>query len=496
MTTKRGARRSRPAAATATATMGVIALIGVVINAMIGGGVFSLPQNLAAEASAGGIMIAWVITGIGIWFLATTFRILAAARPELTNGIYAYAETGFGRLIGFLSAYGYWICNCFALVAYSILIMQTVDLFLPYFEGGNNPAAIAAGSVIVWAMFALTLTGARQTGILNVLAAIGTLAPVAIFIVAVAAAFKIGTFLTAFWGTSADGSPLEFSIGSILPQVDGTMLIILWLFIGIEGAVVVSRTAASQRAVRSATTIGLLVTLSVYILASLLPFGAYSQKQLAAMPNPSSAQIMADTVGAWGEWVTNAGLIVSVLGSWFVWMVMLGEMPLAAARSGTFPKRFERLSSRNVPVFSLAVTAAIIQVILVCSAFSTDAWVVMISITSVMALPCYLFCTLFLVKIVREGRYPSKLFASKGYALTTGILGTLYGVWLVYAAGLQYLLLAGVVYALGLPLYVFSRRRAVKGRAVFGRGDWWTVAVVLAIGVSGAVYGVFQLIAR
>ena len=81
--------------------VGLIGLVGIVISAMIGGGIYNLPQNMAADASAGAIIIAWVVTGIGIWFIANTFRILSAARPELTNGLYTYAEKGFGKLIGF-----------------------------------------------------------------------------------------------------------------------------------------------------------------------------------------------------------------------------------------------------------------------------------------------------------------------------------------------------------------------------------------------------------
>ena len=57
--------------------MGIVALSGLVISAMIGGGVFNLPQSMAANASAGAILIAWVITGVGMWFVANTFRILS-----------------------------------------------------------------------------------------------------------------------------------------------------------------------------------------------------------------------------------------------------------------------------------------------------------------------------------------------------------------------------------------------------------------------------------
>ena len=121
-----------------TKKVGLIGLVGIVISAMIGGGIYNLPQNMAQDASAGAIIIAWLVTGVGIWFIANTFRILSAARPELTNGLYAYAEKGFGKLVGFFVAYGYWICNCFALVAYSVLIMATLNYFIPDFAGGNN----------------------------------------------------------------------------------------------------------------------------------------------------------------------------------------------------------------------------------------------------------------------------------------------------------------------------------------------------------------------
>ena len=72
--------------------LGVIALAALVVSAMIGGGIFSLPQNMAASASVMAVIIAWVITGIGMYFIANTFRILADARPDATTGIYAYAR--------------------------------------------------------------------------------------------------------------------------------------------------------------------------------------------------------------------------------------------------------------------------------------------------------------------------------------------------------------------------------------------------------------------
>ena len=64
--------------------LGVTALAALVVSAMIGGGIFSLPQNMAQSASVTAVIIAWVVTGIGMFFIANTFRILADARPDAT----------------------------------------------------------------------------------------------------------------------------------------------------------------------------------------------------------------------------------------------------------------------------------------------------------------------------------------------------------------------------------------------------------------------------
>ena len=81
--------------------LGLMGLIGVVAGSMIGGGIFNLPSNMASTAGAGAVMIAWVVTAVGMYFLASTFKALADARPDLSSGIYAYAREGFGGFMGF-----------------------------------------------------------------------------------------------------------------------------------------------------------------------------------------------------------------------------------------------------------------------------------------------------------------------------------------------------------------------------------------------------------
>ena len=369
--------------------LGVIALTAVVISAMIGGGVFNLPQNMAQSAGVGAIVIAWVITGVGMWFVANTFRILAAARPDATTGIYTYGELGFGKFIGFLMAWGYWLCNCFANIGYAVLLMDSLNYFFPgYFTGGNNFNSVIGGSIVIWVIFFIVLAGVKGASALNTIGTIGKLVPIVIFLFIVAFVFKVSFFFTNVWGTETIPTLKDVPLGSVMSQVKGTMLVTLWVFIGIEGAVVISDRAKNQKDVGKATLLGFLGCLIMYILLSLLPLGSYSQGQLSPMAAPSTAAVLGGIVGKWGDWLMNIGVIISILSSWLVWTIMLAELPFAAAKAGTFPKSFAKANKNDSPTFSLLVSSIIMQIIMVIVYFSNNAWNLMLSITGVMVLPC------------------------------------------------------------------------------------------------------------
>ena len=85
----------------ASTKLRLAALIALVVGSMIGGGIFSLPQNMAASASAGAILIGWAITAVGMLALAFVFQSLANRKPELDAGVYAYAKAGFGDYMGY-----------------------------------------------------------------------------------------------------------------------------------------------------------------------------------------------------------------------------------------------------------------------------------------------------------------------------------------------------------------------------------------------------------
>lgn len=465
--------------------LGVFALAAIVVSSMLGGGIYSLPQNMAAGASAGAVLLAWLITGIGIYFIANTFRILSVAKPDLTTGIYMYSREGFGPYAGFTIGWSYWLCQVCGNVGYAVITMDALNYFFPpYFAGGNNLASIIGGSIIIWGFNYLVLKGIRQASIVNTIGTVVKIVPLILFIIIMAFVFSPAKFDFDFWGESISA---KASLGGLSTQIKSTMLVTLWAFIGIEGAVVMSNRAKSPDAVGKATFLGFISCLAIYVLLSLLPFGYMTQEQLAAVPNPSTAGILEPIVGRWGAWMMNIGLLVSVLTSWLAWTMVTAEIPQAAAQNGTFPQQFTKENKFGSPAVSLWVTSAMMQLFILLVYFSNNAWNTMLSITGVMVLPAYFASCAYLWKICVDGEYPANLPVKRSEALITGILGAIYGLWLIYAAGLKYLLLADVIVALGIPVFIWARRQAAPNEKAFA-GKEKILACIIGLIALWAIY--------
>ena len=459
--------------------LGVFALAAIVVSSMLGGGIYSLPQNMAAGASAGAVLLAWLITGIGIFFIAKTFSILSMAKPNLKTGIYSYSRAGFGPYAGFTIGWSYWLCQVCGNVGYAVITMDALNYFFPpYFAGGNNLASIIGGSVIIWGFNYLVLRGVRQASIVNLIGTIVKIVPLILFILILLFVFKFSQFDFDFWGESLAA---KIKLGSLSTQIKSTMLVTLWAFIGIEGAVVMSNRAKSPNDVGKATLLGFVSCLAIYVLLSLLPFGYMSQEQLANIPNPSTAGVLEAIVGPWGAWLMNIGLLVSVLTSWLAWTMVTAEIPQAAAQNGTFPRAFVRENENGSPSVSLWVTSAAMQLFLLLVYFSNNAWNTMLSITSVMVLPAYLASCAYLWKICEDGEYPANFITRRSTALLTAVLGSVYALWLIYAAGLKYLMLAVVIIALGIPVYIWARKENNPDGRAFTRSEWWFAAALVVI---------------
>ena len=474
--------KSKPSApetpAPANGGLGVLALAAIVVSSMIGGGIYSLPQNMAAGASAGAVLLSWAITGFGVYFIANTFRTLSVAKPDLTAGIYMYSREGFGPYVGFTIGWSYWLCQICGNVGYAVITMDALNYFFPpYFAGGNNLASIIGGSILIWGFNFLVLRGIKQATLVNTIGTIAKIVPLILFIVIIAFIFHFDRFDFNFWGENTK------SLGGLSSQIKSTMLVTLWAFIGIEGAVVMSKHAKSPQTVGRATLLGFIGCLGIYILLSLLPFGYMSQTELAAVPNPSTAGILEKAIGRPGAWLMNIGLLISVLTSWLAWTMITAQIPQAAAENGTFPKEFAKENEYQAPAVSLWVTSALMQAMILLVYFSNNAWNTMLSITSVMVLPAYFSSCAYLWKICEDGEYPTNAYIRRSTALFSSVIGSVYALWLIYAAGLNYLLMAVIFMTVGIPVFVWARKQSAPDQKAFtvGEGALACLMVVIAV---------------
>jgi arginine:ornithine antiporter / lysine permease len=457
------------------------ALIALVVGSMVGSGIFALPAAFGRATGALGALIAWAIAGAGMLMLALVFQTLSRRRPDLETGIYAYAKAGFGDYPGFVAAFGYWITCCLAQVACLVLIKSTLGIFFPVFGDGTTVVAILGASAIVWGFHALVLRGVKQAAALNTAATVAKIVPLAIFLVVAVAGFRAEVFALNFAGSDAPGG------GDLATQVRNTMLVTVFVFVGIEGASVYSRHARNRDDVGVATVLGFLGVLALLVLVTTLSYGILPRAELAALPAPSLAGVMEALVGRWGTVFIGVGLVISVLGNYLSWSLLAAEVLHSAAGTDTMPSFLGAENRHGVPSAALWITNAVIQAFLVVAHFAEYALTLALKMTSAMTLIPYLLVAAYGLKLAATGESYGADPRGRSRDVVVGALATLYALAMIRSGGLRFLLLAALLYAPGTLLFFLARRE--RGARVFASAREWIAFAVTAIAALAAVYG-------
>ncbi len=461
--------------------IGLFSLTALVVGSVIGSGVFNMMNVMAESAGLMGIILGWLVTGVGMTFLVLTFRNLNNKKPKLDAGIYSYASEGFGRFMGFSSAWGYWISAWIGNVAYATMAFSALSYFFSIFtEGdtsGQNLPSIIGASIVLWVGQIMIMRGVKSASFLNSIATVAKLVPIAIFIVAIFAAFKLDIFTQDIWGSS--------DLGSLFEQMKGTMLVTVWAFIGIEGAVIFSGRAKNRADVAKASFLGLYTVLAVYILVTVLSLGVMAQPELAKVGTPGMAAVLESVVGSWGAMLVNIGVIVSIFGAWLAWTLFAIELPYRAAKDGTFPAIFAKTNKNGTPIIALTVTNLLIQAFLFTFLVTDSAYSFTYSLATSTILIPYLLTAFYQIKISLQEKPGTK---HRGLNIFVGLVAAIYGGWLIYAAGLEYFLLTSIVYGAGVIVYVITR--ILKGKKPLTMPE----LVIAVIFVIAAIYAIQQII--
>jgi len=306
----------------------------MVVGSMVGAGIFSLPRAFGSATGVFGAIVAWTIAAGGMYLLARVFQALAERKPDLDAGVYAYAKAGFGDYLGFLSALGYFASACLGNTFYWVLIKSTLGAFFPIFGEGNTLAAVAISSIGIWIFHFTVLRGVQQAAAIDKIVTVAKIVPILLFIVILAVSFNENLFAANFWG--GEGMPAT----GLFEQVRATMLVTVFVFLGIEGASVYSRYAQKRSDVGTATIFGFIGVTCLMVLVTLLSYSVLPRAEIAGLRQPSMATVLEAVVGHWGLVFISLGLIVSVLGAHLAWQMIAAEVLFNAAKTDDMPRIF------------------------------------------------------------------------------------------------------------------------------------------------------------
>ncbi|MBZ9935519.1 basic amino acid/polyamine antiporter [Mesorhizobium sp. BR1-1-16] len=463
-----------------TGKMSLPMLTAMVVGSMVGAGIFNLPGRFGTATGPFGAIIAWAIAGTGMYMLARVFQALAEKKPEIDSGVFAYAKAGFGDYMGFLSAFGYWLGSCLGNVFYWVLIGSTLGRFFPeIFGDGSSPTAIIVSLIGIWAFHFMILRGVEQAAFINGVVTVAKIVPIIVAIIIFIFVFNYSQFSENFFG--GIGMPDK----SLFQQVRDTMLITVFVFLGIEGASVYSRFAKTRADVGSATILGFVGVMGLMVAVTLLPYAAMPRATIAGVQQPSLAGVLEIVVGHWGAVFISIGVLISVLGAYLAWSLICAEVLFAAAKSQDMPRLFAAQNGNKVPANALWLTNIVVSLFVISTYWSRDAFNFMLDMTSVTSLLPYLLVAGYGVLIARRGegyettpleRRRDQIFASIAVAYT---------IVMFLAAGLKYVLLVAVLYVPGTVLYVWARRE--QNARLFSSPELIAFAVTALAAVAGAV---------
>lgn len=432
-------------------------LVGLIVGGTIGSGIFALPSTMTEGANPAGILIGWAIVALGMFSLATVYRNLTLQQPEIDDGIYGWSKHIFGNVGGFIAAYGHGAGDAIGNASYLTVLFSAFGSFtiFSFFGNGTSWPAIIVASILLWTIVFLVLKGVHTETWLNNITTIAKVIPIAMFLILAVLNFRPHIFMSHF----ASEAVFNIKVGhyqniSIFDQSKNVLLAAMWTLIGIESGTIFATRAKKLSDVAKATSIGSLIVIILLVGTSILSLGLMSPKEITTLHAPSMAGLMEHMVGNWGSWLINICLIISVLGALIAWVNLSAEEVRLAGRGGSSTKWLNGLNKNEAPVHAIYITAGITQVLMIVAGVYSAGYDVLLKFSTSLSIVPYLMVSLYALKSVICGiGFNNSSFKERFSSGIWALISTLFTAFMIYGAGLKYLLLAAVVWISGFPLY-------------------------------------------
>jgi len=434
-------------------SLGLWACTALVIGNMVGSGIFLLPTSLAPYGSLS--IIGWSITALGSLCLALVFARLARLVPK-AGGPYAYTRAGFGDFAAFLIAWGYWIAIWAGNAAVAVALVSYLTVFFPALAQSTWTSGLIAIAV-VWLLTFVNCRGVKGAGIVQVVTTVLKMAP----LIAIAVLGLLWIEPDRFTPVNPSGQPTFSALSAVAALT-------LWSFLGLESATVPAGDVDNPRkTIPRATVAGTLVAATVYILGMTSVLGVVPRDILSqsSAPFADAADIM---FGSWAYYVVGLGAIISCFGTINGFTLLQGQVPMAAAQDGLFPRGFGRISKAGTPAIGIVISSSLITALLLLnysgSGNLVEIFEFIILLATLTTLVPYAFCALaeFILYFSDPDTFSGERMLGSGIV---GAMAFVYSVWTIFGSGPATVFYGFLLLLMGLPVYVWMKkeqRTAIK----------------------------------
>lgn len=412
---------------------------------MVGSGIFLVP---AALALYGGISIlGWLFSTAGAILLAIVFARLSRLVKGI-GGPYIYARKSFGDLAGFMVAWGYWISIWSGNAAISVAAIGYLNNFWPGLAKNHLLSGLLAISAI-WFFTWINTLGIRKVGFVQLVFTILKIIP----LIAIA-------IFGYFYFDPGNFKPFNLSGESAFSAIGRTAVLTLWAFLGLESVTIpADKIKDPELTIPRATIFGTLLVAVIYIGSTVAVMGIISPQALANSTSPF-ADAANNIWNSWAGYAVAGGAVIACFGALNGWILLQGQLPMAAAKNDIFPKIFRKTSKKNIPIYGLIISS-ILATILISMNYTRGlvemfTFIIMVA-TLATLLPYLLSAASELVIYYRNQKtYNQKQLIGKSII---SILAFLFSIWAVVSLGLEIIVLGLLLLLAGIPFYLRLKKR-------------------------------------
>jgi amino acid transporter len=324
-------------------SIGSIALAASIVNITIGGGIFRLPATVAADLGATA-PIAYLLCAVAMGLIVLCMA-EAGSRVALTGGPYAYVETAFGPMAGFLAGFLLWMLLTFAMAAVATVLIANLGVLVPALSSPLAGALVLAAVYVVFAT--INIRGVERGSRVNTALTIAKILPLVVLIVG-------GLF-------AVRGENLAVTDPPDLAKLARSSIMLIFVFAGIEAALVPGGEVRNpSRDVPRAIGIAMIVITLLYAGLQFVAQGVMGPGLAAAKAAPL-AETAGLAMGPWAMQLLLIGAVISTLGHVGAMTLAVPRTLFAFGRDGFLPAVF----ARTHPIYRTPAVAIVVQCVLV-----------------------------------------------------------------------------------------------------------------------------------